>query len=98
MQRAWYARCGVANPQRVPSDVAVCPECGGGLWWQFTTEDWLRDMHLDCEDDDWEDEDSGHRNWQSDWQPVIEKVRRWVAVRIHEFKARSAASPSEGCR
>jgi hypothetical protein len=77
----------VATPQRVPKQIAVCPECGGGLWWQFTTKDWLRDMHLDCEDDDWEDEDTGHRNWQADWQPVLEKVRQWLAARLSNEKS-----------
>lgn len=80
-------RLTVADPQRVPSEIAVCPECGGGLWWQFTTTDWLRDLHLDCETEDEDEEAAGalglasdnqHRNWQSDWQPVIDKVRRWV--------------------
>lgn len=71
-------RLTLADPQRVPKEIAVCPECGGGLWWQFTTTDWLRDLMIDCETEDIDDEDTAHRGWQSEWQPVIDKVRRWL--------------------
>jgi hypothetical protein len=61
----------------IPSDVAVCPECGGKL---YLTDDYDRTspepLPLDCEDEDWEDDDGVHRGWQSEWQPVIDKVRR----------------------
>ncbi len=60
----------------IPQDVAVCPECGGRL---YLTDDYDRTspepLPLDCQDEDWEDDDGVHRGWQSEWQPVIDKVR-----------------------
>lgn len=74
----------VAVPKPVHPDVAVCPECGGMLSWQVTTTDGLRDMTLDCEYEDmWDEDEHGncgyvHRGFQSDWQPVIERVKAWI--------------------
>lgn len=74
----------VADPQDVPEEIAVCPECGGNLTWQVTTTDWLNDLSLDCEFEEmWDEDEKGnvgyvHRNWQSDWQPVIEAVKAWI--------------------
>lgn len=82
-QRLARRQLRMANPEIVPKQIAVCPECGGRLWWQVTSTDGLRDLNLDCENepgiDDpgpWEKE---HRNWQGEWQPVFDRVRRWVA-------------------
>ena len=68
----------VADPKRVPQEVAVCPECGGGLWWQVTTSDGLRDLDVDCEYEEEMGGDTEHRSWQSEWQPVLDAVRRWL--------------------
>jgi hypothetical protein len=73
-------RFGIANPQDVPAWIATCPECGGHLRWQLTTSDRLNDLSLDCDNEpdmDSEDDDF-HRNHQSDWQPVIERVKAWI--------------------
>jgi hypothetical protein len=75
-----WVRLTLADPKEVPKEISVCPECGGRLWWQFTTTDWLRDLHLECENEsvDFEEGEDDHRFWQSEWQPVIDKVRRWL--------------------
>jgi hypothetical protein len=61
----------------IPQHVAVCPECGGRL---YLTDDYdstsPEPLPLDCQDEDWEDDDGVHRGWQSEWQAVIDKVRR----------------------
>jgi|KBSSwiStaDraftv2_1062776.scaffolds.fasta_scaffold383256_5 hypothetical protein len=68
----------LANPLPVPKDVAVCPECEGTLIWQVTTEDGLEDLILDCENEDEDIPDTEHRNWQSDWQPIYDRVKKWI--------------------
>ena len=73
-----YACLKVADPKPVPATVSVCPECGGRLWWQVTTTDGLRDLDVDCEDDEELSEGMSHCYWQSDWQPVLDRVRRWL--------------------
>jgi hypothetical protein len=61
----------------IPAAVAVCPECGGHL---TLTEDFDLEGDdnpaMDCENepDIDSDEEDFHRYWQSDWQPVIDKV------------------------
>jgi hypothetical protein len=63
----------------IPEDVAICPECGGKL---FFNEDYDTDTEsdeppgIDCENepDLDDDEEDFHRYWQSDWQPVIDKI------------------------
>lgn len=68
----------VAHPERVPETVAVCPECGGALWWQVTTDDGLADMVVDCEREDDDNQETWHRWWQGEWQPVIDKIKAWL--------------------
>ena len=80
VQRTALQRLTVASPEMVPEEIAVCPECGGRLWWQVTTDDGLRDLDLDCSEEDWEIDP--HRGWMSDWEPVLSKVRRWLAGRL----------------
>ena len=59
----------------VPAEIAVCPECGGPLHWQHDGED----LSIDCTDEDWENDDGVHRGFQSDWQPIIDRVTLWLA-------------------
>jgi hypothetical protein len=61
----------------IPNTVAVCPECKGILSAQWPSED---DFSLDCENEaELEDSDrSSHRWWQREWQPVIDRVKRWM--------------------
>ena len=72
----------VADPKRVPTEIAVCPECGGGLWWQVTTSDGVRDMDIDCDNEETADiEDEVYHHWeQGDWEPVLNAVKRWVVA------------------
>ena len=63
----------------IPENVATCPECGGKLYFN---EDYDTDPEsdeppgIDCENepDLDDDEEDFHRFWQSDWQPVIDKI------------------------
>ena len=62
--------------KRVPAEIAVCPECGGELWWQLTCDDPdLAGLELDC---DWDESHEDHRWWQSDWQPVLDEVKKYM--------------------
>jgi hypothetical protein len=79
----------------VPGDVETCPECGAALNVSFGSydpetgapdEDDLS-VNCDAEPEDWEDDDAYetydrvHRHYQSDWQPVIDRVRAWALAR-----------------
>jgi len=66
----------------VPREIAVCPECGGTLhadvigWETATGLPSKGDVNIDCE----ADPDCAHRYWQSDWQPIIDKVEKWCGA------------------
>ncbi len=64
----------IAKPIAVPSDITVCPECGGILIVQATTPD-IRDIILDCRNDT---RRNPHRNWQGEWELPYALVRSWV--------------------
>ena len=78
MERRCMALPPVAG-SAIPEDVATCPECGGKL---FFNEDYDTNPEsdeppgIDCENepDLDDDEEDFHRFWQSDWQPVIDKI------------------------
>lgn len=63
----------------VPREVAECPECGGELtarsmqWDEQTGVPSAADIDVQCVNDP----DCNHRWWQSDWQPVLDAIRRW---------------------
>lgn len=72
----------------VPKDVAVCPECGGELyvychgWHTDTGQPIAADLQINCEVEEWileddEDAETGHKWWQSDWQPVRDAIVKW---------------------
>lgn len=67
----------------IPASIATCPECGGTLFVtnHETDDDTGRPiaggLSIDCGSDD-DDSEECHRYWQSDWQDVIDKIRRWV--------------------
>ncbi len=59
----------------IPTEIAVCPECGGQLEivGDFNpTEDIT--PHIACENDEISESENFHRGWQSEWQPIIDKV------------------------
>jgi hypothetical protein len=62
----------------VPVEIAVCPECRGQLHWQRDGVD-DGDLMIDCAEEDWEDDDGIHRGWQSEWQPVLDRVKAWLS-------------------
>lgn len=63
----------------------MCPECGGSLvWW---VEAWGDDgepheVRVDCQNEDTEDDDTAHRWWQGEWQPVLDVVETWARRRV----------------
>lgn len=67
----------------VPREVAECPECGGELHaraMQWDAETGVPDaesIDLDCI----ADRACRHRWWQSDWQPVLDKIRKWSGAK-----------------
>lgn len=79
-------------PIYYPNENACCPECGGPLTvnvteWETATGmptecgvevscDWWEDM-LAMDEPTAEDFRRDHRWWQSDWQPVLNRVQRW---------------------
>lgn len=75
----------------VPDDIASCPECGGKLTVcsnanHVESGKPIADaLCIDCEneDEDWdedEDRECPHRHRQSDWQPVVDKIRQWAGA------------------
>ena len=68
----------------VPVSVSKCPECEGSLIAQFMDVDcatglpWASSLTLQCENEDFEDKDTWHRHWQSEWMPTICDVRKWL--------------------
>ena len=66
----------------VPTDVAVCPECGAQLhaestaWGTEHGEPDIGSLLVDCVDDP----ECEHRHWQSDWQPVIDAIEKWCGA------------------
>lgn len=74
---------------KVPGYVATCPECGGQLQaecyeWDEETGKPTISLNVSCiaEENLSEEEyvDQQHRHWQSNWQPVIDKVHEWAGV------------------
>ncbi len=65
---------------RVPSLVEMCPECGGYLivrsfsWDALSGQPHGDGLQIDCV----RDEKAMHRYFQSDWQAVVDKVRKWA--------------------
>ena len=80
-------------PLPIPSDLAVCPICGGKLiivdvdaWYlEEQTGLWIAEtVYVECEhepdieSDDWEDFDNGHYSMPYvDWLPIIVKIEQW---------------------
>lgn len=74
----------------VPETIAVCPECGGVLvvlahaWDEATGLPLAVDLDIDCTADPLNDDDSApwlwHKHRQSDWQPVVDSVRKWTCA------------------
>lgn len=72
----------------VPRSIAICPECGNDLrvscnaWDESTGQPYACDLQIDCENEKWfdDEEDKGfeHRWFQSDWQSVVDVVRKWA--------------------
>ena len=63
----------------VPREIAKCPECGSELqaksngWVAATGQPNGSDIDVYCANDP----DLNHRFWQSDWQPVMDAIRKW---------------------
>lgn len=73
---------------KIPTDVATCPECECQLWadvfeWEIESREITEGgFTIECVNEDYEDEDTRHRHWQSEWQPVINKVFAWLSENV----------------
>jgi len=70
----------------IPEDIALCPECNAQLevrdvyeWESETGIPTEGGFYLDCRNED----EFGHRYWQSDWQGEIDSVYRWIVSQSH---------------
>lgn len=66
----------------VPKAIAVCPECGGGLFARsFAHEESGQPVGTSIDVDCVRDAMKGEHSWrQSDWQPVVDAVRKWAGA------------------
>ena len=68
----------------IPNEVAKCPECGSQLLVEVLDIDcetnlpWASSVTVQCKNEDFEQEESWHRHWQSEWQPTIDEVKKWL--------------------
>lgn len=66
----------------VPEQVAVCPECGAQLgteaieWDEKTGVPTKAGLVVDC----LSDHSLQHKYWQSEWQPIVEKIEKWCGA------------------
>lgn len=91
----------------IPESLVLCPECGGTIFigadeWDAET-GWPREhgFYYSCEQDEryeqqYEDDEiefySPHRWWQSDWQPVRDKIWKWLKKQIEQFERKQNES------
>ena len=69
-----------------------CPECEARLLVEI--EEWESEtgiiteagFHLQCPNESHEDRDTWHRHYQSEWQPVITKVYRWLSANVRVWR------------
>lgn len=74
----------------VPDEIAKCPECGGVLivqahaWQEPTGLPIADDLDISCINDSLNDDEAPpqlwHKHRQSEWQPVIDDVRKWTCA------------------
>lgn len=74
----------------VPETIATCPECGGVLvvqahaWDEASNVPLSDGLDIDCVSDPLNDDESAphlwHKHRQSDWQPVIDDIRKWTCA------------------
>ena len=71
---------------RCPSNVAVCPRCGGEIL--ITIQDWeavsrkVIGITVECESENWNDRETWHPRWGSHWYQVTNKVLDWMGNNI----------------
>lgn len=69
-----------------------CPECEARLLVEI--EEWETDtglitecgFHLQCPNESFEDRDTWHCHYQSEWQPIITKVYRWLSANVRVWR------------
>lgn len=72
----------------VPRDIAICPECSSSIYlycWEWdseTGEPNADGFQIECPGEAFYEDESEekytHRWWQSDWQPVVDKLSKWT--------------------
>jgi hypothetical protein len=80
-QRQFWKSFHGSGWRTVPGSIAECPECSKTIvvmshaYDEETNQPIGSALQIECVDDE-----SGHRYWQSDWQPVVESVRKWCGA------------------
>ena len=70
----------------LPPEIAICPECGANLyvysheWVDETGQPIATGLQVDCMLEYDTDNEYMHRFHQSDWQPVIDAIRKWCGA------------------
>jgi peptide methionine sulfoxide reductase MsrB len=91
----------------IPEKLVLCPECGGTIFigtdgWDSET-GWPTEDSFDysCEQNEREQQQyqddeiefyNEHRWWQSDWQPVRDKIWTWLEQQIQQFERKQNES------
>lgn len=71
------------NTLEVPSKIAVCPYCGGNLFYSIVGEcmdgdKWIvDDVDIECEKDNLEDDSHDFEPWHT-WPPIQKAVIDWI--------------------
>lgn len=95
----------MSEPFAIPSEIATCPECNAKLWCFVEDEsieldceaedEWLNDqLEADLYEPELDDDVDAdwypfHKHHQSDWQPVIDTVRKWIETKAADDEAES---------
>ena len=76
---------------RCPSNIAVCPECGGEIL--ITMQDWetttrkVIGITIECKSENWNDRATWHPRWGSNWYRTTNDILNWIKKHIRVNKA-----------
>ena len=63
--------------------------------------DGLEDLMLDCEnetEEQFQERTDEHRWWQGEWEPVINKVKRWIRRSYNDKLSHGDRKQSHDCK
>lgn len=79
-QRLFWKSLQGSGWRSVPTSIAECPECSKTIvvmshaFYEETDQPIGSALQIECIDE------RCHRYWQSDWQPVVDAVRKWCGA------------------